>query len=95
MGDRLDPIREKQRDAAAASGRGDPCRAAELLVEAADEIEPIIAATRPETVLVTIPDAPRERLDAVVGACASAGVACRFVRRELDLDPEVVLGGVE
>jgi len=43
-------------------------------------------------VLVTIPDAPRDRLDAIVGACTAAGVPCRFVRREIDLDPRVVLG---
>jgi hypothetical protein len=43
-------------------------------------------------VLVTIPDATRARLDAIVAACADAGVACRFVRREVDLDPRVVLG---
>jgi len=43
-------------------------------------------------VLVTIPDAPRDTLDAVVAACAEAGVACRFVRRELDLDPHVEFG---
>ena len=38
------------------------------------------------------PDAPRERLDAIVDACDDAGVECRFVRREIDLDPRVVLG---
>ena len=54
--------------------------------------ERILASTRPETVLVTIPDAPRERLDVVVEACARAEVPCRFVRRETDLDPRVVLG---
>jgi hypothetical protein len=43
-------------------------------------------------VLVTIPNAPREQLDVVVDACAKAGIACRFVRREVDLDPRVVLG---
>ena len=52
----------------------------------------MLAQTQPDTVLVTIPDAPRERLDPIVAACARAGVACRFVRRELDLDPVVVLG---
>jgi hypothetical protein len=41
---------------------------------------------------VTIPDAPHTRLDGVVAACAGAGVDCRFVRREIDLDPQVVLG---
>jgi hypothetical protein len=43
-------------------------------------------------VLVTIPDAPRDRLDAIVNACADAGVTCRLVRREIDLDPRVALG---
>ena len=41
---------------------------------------------------MTIPDAPRERLDFVVYGCAQAGVTCRFVRRHTDLDPRVVLG---
>ncbi len=57
-----------------------------------DEIERILAITQPDLVLVTIPNAPRERLDGVVTACADAGVPCRFVRRELDLDPVVALG---
>ncbi len=56
------------------------------------EIERILAATRPDTVLVTIPQAPPDRLDAVVRACAAADVPCRFVRRETDLDPVAVLG---
>ena len=61
-----------------------------------DELERVLAAARPDAVLVTIPDAPRERLDAVVRACAGADVPCRFVRREIDVDPRVVLGtGVE
>ena len=56
------------------------------------EIARVLERTRPDVVLVTIPDAERERLDAVVAACAAAEVPCRFVRRELDLDPVVVLG---
>ena len=44
------------------------------------------------TVLVTIPDAPRDRLGLVIDACTLAEVPCRFVRRETDLDPRVVLG---
>ena len=52
------------------------------------------AATTPDTVLVTIPDAPRERLDGVVEACGRADVSCRFVRAQIDLDPRVVLGAV-
>jgi UDP-GlcNAc:undecaprenyl-phosphate GlcNAc-1-phosphate transferase len=61
-----------------------------------DEIDRVLAETRPHVVLVTIPRAPRERLDAVVSGCERADVTCRFVRRELDLDPLVVLSaGVE
>jgi UDP-GlcNAc:undecaprenyl-phosphate/decaprenyl-phosphate GlcNAc-1-phosphate transferase len=59
---------------------------------AIDDLAAILEATRPHTVLVTIPDAARERLDAVVSACEAASVRCRFVRRELDLEPEAVLG---
>jgi FlaA1/EpsC-like NDP-sugar epimerase len=58
------------------------------------DMERVVAATRPDVVLVTIPNAERGRLDAVVSACAEAGVTCRFVRRELDLDPVVVMGAV-
>src|SRR5438105_757749 len=58
----------------------------------ADDIERILVSAHPDLVLVTIPDAPRERLDFVVYGCAQAGVACRFVRRHTDLDPRVVLG---
>ena len=61
-----------------------------------DEIEQLLGQTRPDVVLVTIPHARRERLDAVVSSCEKADVPCRFVRRELDLDPVVVMGaGVE
>ena len=42
--------------------------------------------------LVTIPNAPRERLDGVVRECERSGVPCKFVRRELDLDPVVAMG---
>src|ERR671922_1864140 len=56
------------------------------------EVERILRQTRPDAVLVTIPDAPRERLDFVVYGCAQAGVTCHFVRRQTDLDPRVILG---
>jgi UDP-GlcNAc:undecaprenyl-phosphate GlcNAc-1-phosphate transferase len=56
------------------------------------EIEPILVRTRPDTVLVTIPDAPRQKLGLIVDACSLADVPCRFVRRDTDLDPRVVLG---
>jgi UDP-GlcNAc:undecaprenyl-phosphate GlcNAc-1-phosphate transferase len=61
-----------------------------------EEIEQVLGRTRPDVVLVTIPHAPRKRLDAVVSSCEKADVPCRFVRRELDLDPVIVMGaGVE
>ena len=52
----------------------------------------VLQATRPATVFVTIPNAPRELLDLVVEDCERADVLCRFVRRETDLDPRVILG---
>jgi UDP-GlcNAc:undecaprenyl-phosphate GlcNAc-1-phosphate transferase len=45
----------------------------------------------PDIVFVTIPEAPRDVLDAIVAACAARETDCRFVRREVDLDPHVVL----
>ena len=57
-----------------------------------DEVDRVIALARPDVVLVTIPNGPRERLDALVAGCERADVSCRFVRRELDLDPLVVMG---
>jgi FlaA1/EpsC-like NDP-sugar epimerase len=47
--------------------------------------------TRPDIVLVTIPDAPREKLDAILNACTARDVTCRFVQRDVDVDPSVVL----
>ena len=57
-----------------------------------DELPRILARTEPDIVFVTIPDAPREVLDAVVEACAALEVTCRFARRELDLEPHVAYG---
>jgi UDP-GlcNAc:undecaprenyl-phosphate GlcNAc-1-phosphate transferase len=65
-----------------------------LVLGGCESIETILARARPERVFVTIPDAPHERLDAIVQACAEAGIFCRFVRRQLDLDPDVVLRAV-
>jgi UDP-GlcNAc:undecaprenyl-phosphate/decaprenyl-phosphate GlcNAc-1-phosphate transferase len=52
----------------------------------------VLAQLAPDAVLVTIPSAPLERLAPVVAACEAAEVPCRFVRRELDLDPGKILG---
>ena len=56
-----------------------------------DEIDYVLGRARPESVLVTIAGASRERLDLVSAACARAGVPCRFVRLELSHDPYVLL----
>jgi UDP-GlcNAc:undecaprenyl-phosphate/decaprenyl-phosphate GlcNAc-1-phosphate transferase len=56
------------------------------------EIERVLLQSKPDLVLVTIPAAPRELLDRVVQACRQAQVPCKFVRRDLDLDPVVALG---
>jgi UDP-GlcNAc:undecaprenyl-phosphate GlcNAc-1-phosphate transferase len=57
-----------------------------------EEIGIILGRNAPDAVLITIPTGARARLDGVVEACRRAGVACTFTRRELDLDPAVVLG---
>ena len=57
-----------------------------------DEARAVIASTRADEVLVTIPDAARERLDAVIEAADGAGIPCRIVvRRHVELTaPEAV-----
>jgi UDP-GlcNAc:undecaprenyl-phosphate/decaprenyl-phosphate GlcNAc-1-phosphate transferase len=46
-------------------------------------------------VLVTIPAAAPERLEAIVAACNTAGVDCRFVRREIAPPPSLAGASVE
>ncbi len=58
------------------------------LAEAARVIEQL----RPDVVLVTIPNAPRERLDLVLDACEATGASCRFVTRRIESDPRAVMG---
>jgi UDP-GlcNAc:undecaprenyl-phosphate GlcNAc-1-phosphate transferase len=61
------------------------------VVGSTDEAARAIASTRAEEVLVTIPDAPQERLDAVVRAAEAAGIPCRIVRRHTEFSaPEPV-----
>jgi UDP-GlcNAc:undecaprenyl-phosphate GlcNAc-1-phosphate transferase len=57
----------------------------------ADEAARIVLQARPDQVLVTIPSAPRERLDFVANACAEAGIPCRMLRQEFDLEPAPTL----
>jgi len=58
-------------------------------------IEVALARFEPNVVFVTIPGAPREQLDGVVLACEARGVDCRFVRRDVDLDPQVILASTQ
>jgi FlaA1/EpsC-like NDP-sugar epimerase len=51
-----------------------------------------LARTGADRVLVTIPDAPRERLELLLEACREAGVACGFVRREIYAEPNLSVG---
>ena len=56
------------------------------------DVSSVLVRTRAELVLITIPDAPLERLELVLAACRQADVACSFVRREIYVAPEVVMG---
>ena len=59
--------------------------------EASGRLRESLERAQPDVVLVTIPNAPRDRLDEIVRACAQLDVTCRFVRREADLDPQAFL----
>jgi UDP-GlcNAc:undecaprenyl-phosphate/decaprenyl-phosphate GlcNAc-1-phosphate transferase len=54
------------------------------VVGALDETARALASSRADEVLVTIPGAPQDRLDAVVRASEEAGVPCRFVHRRTE-----------
>jgi FlaA1/EpsC-like NDP-sugar epimerase len=62
------------------------------VVATIDEIGWAVGRFAPDSVYVTIPDAARARIDQVAEACRRADVSCRFVRRQIDVDPNVVLG---
>jgi UDP-GlcNAc:undecaprenyl-phosphate GlcNAc-1-phosphate transferase len=62
------------------------------VVASLDEIGWALGRFAPDAVYVTIPNAERERIDAVLEACKRADVSCRFVRRQIDLDPTAALG---
>jgi UDP-GlcNAc:undecaprenyl-phosphate GlcNAc-1-phosphate transferase len=61
----------------------------------AADIDRVLARAQPDTVLVTIPAAPRERLDFVLQGCARAGVPCVVLRRETAPAAEAALGSAE
>ncbi len=54
-------------------------------------IERALERLSPDVVFVTIPNAPNDRLATVVETCARHDADCRFVRRDLDLDPQVTM----
>jgi UDP-GlcNAc:undecaprenyl-phosphate GlcNAc-1-phosphate transferase len=61
------------------------------VVGSLDEADRAIAGTRADEVLVTIPAAAQERLDAVVRASETAGIPCRIVHRRTEFSaPETV-----
>ena len=59
------------------------------------EIAAVLETSRPAEVLVSIPNAPQERLGPVVQACADAEVPCRFVRRHTETMAPVAEGAAE
>jgi UDP-GlcNAc:undecaprenyl-phosphate GlcNAc-1-phosphate transferase len=61
------------------------------VVGSLDEADRAIVNTRADEVLVSIPAAPQDRLDAVTRAADGAGIPCHLVRRHLELTaPETV-----
>jgi UDP-GlcNAc:undecaprenyl-phosphate GlcNAc-1-phosphate transferase len=54
------------------------------------EADRAIARTRPDEILITIPDAPPERIGRVVEAAREAGVPCRLVRRQTEVPATLV-----
>jgi UDP-GlcNAc:undecaprenyl-phosphate GlcNAc-1-phosphate transferase len=54
-------------------------------------LDPLLERLEPDIVFVTIPDAPQELLEKIVTACAMREVTCRFVKRDVDVDPRIVL----
>ena len=61
------------------------------VVATLSSIDAALERYAPDIVFVTIPNAPHDRLGAVVVACAARETDCRFVRRDVDLDPQVIL----
>jgi FlaA1/EpsC-like NDP-sugar epimerase len=62
------------------------------IVGGLDDIGWAVGRLAPDAVFVTIPDAPRARLDGVLEACRRAAVPCSFVRREIEVTHAVPLG---
>jgi UDP-GlcNAc:undecaprenyl-phosphate GlcNAc-1-phosphate transferase len=57
----------------------------------AASIDAALDRARPDIVLITIPSAAADRLAKIIGACEARELDCRVVRREVDVDPRVIL----
>ncbi len=57
----------------------------------AASIDAALDRARPDIVLITIPSAAPDRLAKIIGACEARELDCRVVRREVDVDPRVIL----
>jgi UDP-GlcNAc:undecaprenyl-phosphate GlcNAc-1-phosphate transferase len=67
-----------------------------VVLGALDEAQSALAATTPDEVLVTIPNAAPDRLEHVSSACAAAGIDCRLVHRRTEpAVPTLAEAGVE
>jgi UDP-GlcNAc:undecaprenyl-phosphate GlcNAc-1-phosphate transferase len=60
-----------------------------------DEASRIVLEVQPDQVLVTIPSAPRERLEFVSDVCTRNGIPLRFVRRQIESEPLAALESAE
>jgi UDP-GlcNAc:undecaprenyl-phosphate GlcNAc-1-phosphate transferase len=57
----------------------------------APAINVALERAKPDIVLITIPDAPADRLASIVTACERHEIDCRLVRREINVDPRTYL----
>ena len=62
------------------------------IVGGLEDIGWAVGRLAPDAVLVTIPSAPKDRLEGVLEACKRAAVPCSFVRREIEVTHAVPLG---
>ena len=54
-------------------------------------IDAALDRTKPDVVLITVPQAAADRLTTVISACELREIDCRVIRREIDVDPRVIL----
>jgi UDP-GlcNAc:undecaprenyl-phosphate GlcNAc-1-phosphate transferase len=55
-----------------------------------EELDRLLPTIEVDEVLVTVPGAPAERLEGLVGTCTAAGIECRFVSREIAPPPTLI-----